>query len=212
MKSWFRALGVSALAFGFGAPAFADEPAPGFYLDIAVNYMIFDDSDLGGGSELSADDGSAASVAFGYRYDPQFRTELQFVYGRNEFEALAGGGALFGTQISADPSLDGDIRTASLLLNLYYDVTVDTRWTPYLGVGFGGARVEIESLGLGLDDSETVFAVQGLAGVTYRISRNVWARGGYRFFVTGEPTFAGTDVEYLSHNIELGLVIGFDAF
>lgn len=196
----------------WAAPGDAAEPGKGFYLGIAAGLVSLADSDLGGGVELSTDSGAGASGALGYRFGQGLRAEFEVGLRRNEFDDVSAAASVFGTTLAAGQAIDGDLTVISWMVNGFYEFPNRTPWMPYLGLGAGGASVAVESSALATDDSDQVLAYQGMAGVSYRISENVWARAGYRFFATGDATFGGTDLEVSSHNFELGLQIGLEAF
>ena len=102
------------------------------------------------------------------------------------------------------------------MLNLLYDIPTGTAFTPYLGVGGGYARVKadgVRPIAAGLvdvDDSDNVFAYQGILGVAYGITPNLKLGLDYRYFATQDPEFsasngASVDSEYSAHTVLIGL-------
>jgi opacity protein-like surface antigen len=107
----------------------------------------------------------------------------------------------------------GDMNAASLMGNALYDFTNSSPFTPYVGVGLGGARVWVDDGtigGVSLNDGSTVVAYQGMAGVGYALDRNLTLDLGYRYFGTQDPRFsdaAGRRVEseYGDHSVLMSL-------
>jgi opacity protein-like surface antigen len=203
------AAAIAALAWA--GPALSEEPS-GFYFELAPGATLPLDSELDGGVGLEADTGFDATGAIGYGFNGGARLEFEVSFRRNELSQTTAAGTAFGVPVAAGQPIDGDQSFVVWMLNGYYDIPLEGRLVPYIGAGAGGVRVALESSGLALDVHEAGFAYQGLAGVRYRISPNVWARLGYGYFATDELAFAATDASFASHVVELGLAIGFRAF
>ena len=104
------------------------------------------------------------------------------------------------------------------MINALYDFNVEGKWQPFVGVGAGIARVDISSAtpsaGTGLNDADTAFAWQGMAGVAYAVNHNVKLTLGYRYFSAPDvevSSSAGTgfDSEYASHDVLFGVRFSF---
>ena len=71
---------------------------------------------------------------------------------------------------------NGHVGAFSGMINLLYDVDTGSAWAPYLGVGLGAVRYKASGLqpttGTTLNDSDTVFAGQGILGVLPASSTN----------------------------------------
>lgn len=115
----------------------------------------------------------------------------------------------------------GDIKTTYLFLNGYYDFyTENSKFTPYIGAGLGVGFVDVDyspsSVGI-VDDDDTKFAYQVMAGVDAAVSDNM--------SVYGEASYRGTsdvkvdvdlipatlDVENRGTLLEVGLRYKFGA-
>ena len=213
MARFILLFGACALILAaWAVPGSARDKGQGFYFDIGPDFSLLGDSELGGGAELSAESGLGAAIGTGYRVASGARVEFALGMRRNNLDSVSAAGTFFGTTLAANAVLNGDITTVYGMFNGYYDFDIGSNWAPYLGLGFGAAGIELDSATLGVDDTDTVPAWQGMLGLTYRISDNVWARGGYRYFGTGDPEIAGTEFEVQSHLIDVGLQIGFTAF
>jgi opacity protein-like surface antigen len=112
----------------------------------------------------------------------------------------------------------GSVTADSVLLNLIGVYNDNTRFLPYAGFGFGAARIEARDLtvagfpvGKG---SAVVFAYQVALGVDIPVSNWLNLDLGYRFFGSTKPKFTEVNgnsfqMDYLSHNVVVGLRFGF---
>lgn len=185
--------------------------AEGWYADFAGAYDFFqeatvDDSRLlGGRGELAAHDGFGVTAALGYAWENRLRTEAELGYRRNGLDKVSGGA--FGTTFTGD--VDGHVSALSGMVNLLYDYRTEGNLTPYIGGGIGAADVTVVSDRLAVDASDLVFAYQFMGGVRYALTDNLGLRLGYRYLATTTPEIRGSKADYGTHNIELGLTVGF---
>ncbi len=101
----------------------------------------------------------------------------------------------------------GSVSAWDLMANGLYDFNLGWPVTPYVGVGVGGARVSFNKVaepegGESVDDTSTVFAYQGIAGLTYAINQNLKVDAGYRYFSTTTPHVKDTsgDIEHAHYH------------
>ncbi len=132
--------------------------------------------------------------------------------------------------------VSGDAEQIGAMLNLWYDIDLGSKWTPYVGVGVGVIEVDFgevdydenalaqyvsNSLRLGaaqqmaaqagvpfnpanvplpqlppgfvpgVSTTDTVFAYQAAAGVSYQFSDNIALRLGYRYQTSDDLQFRG---------------------
>lgn len=213
MRHIFLSLALLSSVASF-ADANAQERFPKWYVGLqgAVNFV--DDSDLsnppifGGGSvDIDYDNGFGAGVALGYMpagtqsFLDMMRFDLEYYYRKSDVDTFAGG------------SGSGDITSNSLMLNAYYDIATGTGWVPYLGAGAGLSEIELQTGTGSVDDSDTVFAWNLMAGVGYAptsMPNTVWSIG-YRYFAAEDPEFgitgttSTTETDYDVHNVEAGV-------
>lgn len=154
--------------------------------------------------------GWGAGVSLGYKpggtdsFLDMMRFELEYAYRHNDLDTLAG-----------TPVAD-DISVHAYMFNALVDIPTDTQFTPYLGAGLGWASAEMNLTPLGVSDTDTKFAYQGMLGVAYEPETipNVAFSVGYRYFGMASPGYrnaAGLAVEndYDSHNAEVGARFSF---
>lgn len=159
------------------------------------------DTDFGIGSFISLAIGKNTS------YGP-FRSELELSAARvgvkdhSNFQALGGNlsevdvGVVLGEPAPVGLSLgrtledtQGSAQRISFMVNSYYDIELEGGVTPYLGAGIGVSRVQVEYQPSGIDfvdDTETKFSWQLMAGVDYELNQRDTLQTGVRYFSAGE--------------------------
>lgn len=112
----------------------------------------------------------------------------------------------------------GELTVDSLLLSSYYVHHTKSRWSPYIGLGLGTARIEASNLqvtGSVLSrDTDTVFAYQFGTGIDLELNSSFSLDLGYRFQGITRPHLAEPDgrkftMEYFTHGVMLGARWGF---
>ena len=159
---------------------------------------LLDDPDLGK-SDVHFASGSNRFAALGYSF-PNGRLELEAGYRLNDIESV-GTSAVNGV----------DYTALSLMLNAYYDLERESFYTPYVGLGIGGAHITLDDAGVEADDD--VLAYQVTAGVALHVTRSLALDLQYRFFYTIEAEL-NTGVHKFStffkaHNFSVGIRLYF---
>jgi opacity protein-like surface antigen len=206
---------VFALVFITTSAQAADK---GMYFSGNLGISLLSDSDVGPipgvVSENSYEMGMKVGGAMGYDFGG-FRVEGEAAYRTNNADDETG-------NFIPGP-LTGSVSALSIMLNGYYDFHItNSSWVPYLGAGVGMANVNydmgstVSPVVLYLDDSDTVFAYQFIAGAGYKISSNTTLTVDYRYFATKDPSVrAGAgltatacggacEMEYQTHEFNLG--------
>ena len=115
------------------------------------------------------------------------------------------------------------LKNNSLMFNAYYDIDTGTKFTPYVGVGAGAARLKTTSKVTYHHDNSTIsygkskntFAWQLGGGISYAATDNINVDLGYRYVDNGSYTFSNRydpregdsskeKVETTSHEFYLG--------
>ncbi|MEM7739719.1 MAG: OmpA family protein [Pseudomonadota bacterium] len=227
---------VSALALG---SASAQSENTGYYGELGISWTMdwgvkdFESEGLGPSeafdSELEVDEGFGVYGAVGKYFPGNLRSEIEIARRGQGIDSLPteAGSAIF----AAGPDF-GEANVLTGMINVYKDVPLgfSGRVTPYLGGGIGFARVSLDMdnesdvavLGpsfnsIDLDDSDYVTAVQGMAGVTIDMARNLALALGYRYLQTGEYDMEGAfnaattslSGEYNAHEFTAGLRYNF---
>ncbi len=146
------------------------------YLEIRTgyNYVDMDDTEF--------DAAAMVGGTLGYMHDSGFRIEGEFSYRANDVAKFGGADA------------GGHFTTASLMLNILYEYKPGgggiygggSPFSPYIGVGGGGARMAFEDVTFDLvttsiNDSAYVLAYQFIGGVAVELSENVVLTLDYRY-------------------------------
>jgi outer membrane protein OmpA-like peptidoglycan-associated protein len=208
VKSGVAAAALLALTSGF---ALADGlPDAGLYLGFGAGGTIQPDHSFTSptlNSEINSEPGWAFIPAIGWRWGNGLRTELEGGYRRNNVK-----------EINNCPTCgdSGDQTAWTAMVNALYDFQTDGWVHPYLGVGVGGADVKFQGIGpiggTNFDDSQWVFAYQGIAGIGITLDRPVEAFIEYRYLGTtgldlSTATAGGnikSDSNYQNHAFMIG--------
>jgi opacity protein-like surface antigen len=145
------------------------------------------------GTEFRVDPkgGMQGGVAFGWATGPTWlgrnRVEIELAARGNDTDVLKLDNVNF--------SVDGKTSAISVMGNYFWDFKhPDRDWYPYVGIGFGLARVKFESdfgpFVFGDDgDTDEVFAYQAMGGISYRLRSYVEVFAEARLFGTSKPEF-----------------------
>ena len=186
------ALGMALASTALATPALARDSQ--WYVGVEGGAMVAEDLSINvagnnGASKVDHDAGYDFDGIVGYDFGG-FRLEAEVGYkaaAANRVLAnapgipgtAAGGGATFGPR-----SINGEVNALSFMLNGLLDFGDDDGIQGFAGGGVGVARTEVTNIFAGpyLDDSDTGFAWQLLAGVRAPLSDS-WDVGlKYRFF------------------------------
>ena len=203
--------GILAAGLLAGVSSVALAETNGWYVGAEAGVNIAPDENVkttAGKFKYSTDLGYTALGQAGYGFGP-VRVEGELGWrsnGIDKFNAVSGSG-------SAD--------VGSLMANIYYDFNTGTPWTPFIGVGLGGAEVMADKIrnatGTYAKGNDLVFAYQGIAGVSYDVSQNLAIKADYRYFRTTEasikdPLLGGkSKFTYDSHAFLVGFTYKFGA-
>ncbi len=206
-RNFIAGLAGIALAAMVGTAATAEGPAKhkGLYVSGALGANWATDSDLSGAAsgDVDFDLGWVGAVAVGYGFGNGLRLEGELSYRRNDADDLSGEG-----------------KVAGFMANMLYDFDVSPKFVPYIGLGAGLAIVEFDEVspigGSSVEDDDTVFAWQAIAGVAIPIRDQLDLTFDYRYFdvpdVDLQTELGGSiDTEYASHSVMIGLRYRFAA-
>ncbi len=161
------------------------------------------------------DSGAGFGITLGRSFG-QLRGEVEYTARMNDVKshALNGGGTLPGSK--------GEASSSAFMVNGYYDIDTDSAVTPYVGAGLGMAKVKFDEFGVApipdvLNDSETQFAYQFMAGADFSVSDNWSIFAEYRYFATEDVDVTtsavtggvGNSISYSTNNVLLGARIRF---
>jgi len=170
----------------------------------------FDFNVAPGTVESQFDSGVGFGITLGRSFD-QFRGELEYSSRKNDIKShsLNGGATLPGSK--------GEAKSDAFMLNGYYDIDTNSAFVPYLGAGIGMAKVKFDDFGVAaipdvLNDNESQFAYQFMAGGEYRFADTWGLFAEYRYFATADVdvnTSSATggvsnSIAYKTNNILVG--------
>lgn len=129
--------------------------------------------------ELNTQNGVNAALAVGAKFG-SLRGEIEAVYRHNPNDKFNQGGTPQGA--------DGSLSTAHVFLNGYYEMDFFGVVTPYvgLGVGYGTVSLNLKQLDgtVVVDDNDTVYSYQLMAGAAVNVTENFSLTAEYRYFDT----------------------------
>jgi len=187
-------------------PGLASAQSSGNYLGVGAGVNLTRDSDISGsGVNTSADfdNGWASAIAIGHAYGNGVRTEIELNHRENDLDSLTG-----------VTNARGEASSWGLMGNVLYDFANSSPLIPYVGGGIGVARVDVDGAApisnSQIDESDTVFAYQAIAGISYKLNDDLHLFGDYRYFGTTESDLrlaSGTnvDADYNNHTVMIGL-------
>lgn len=172
-------------------------------------------SDDLGNFSLAFDPALQGSAVVGWDFGPgnpvgEGRIELEYAHRGNRLDHV--------TFVEGSFNGSGTVAADSLLLNFFGVFHDKSRLSPYAGGGIGVARITASDLKVTgqtmSSDSAVVFAYQLGAGVDFALTDYLNLDLGYRFFNSIRPKLTEANghtftMDYISHNIVLGLRVGF---
>jgi opacity protein-like surface antigen len=212
MKKNISIITGCALLLSISSIAYAAE---GPYLCGNVGLAMANDSDVtepvslpGITLNFEFDKGFGVGGAVGYGIG-NIRVEGEIAYQKNDMDKATAEG------FAGSADLTGNISSTALLFNGYYDFKNESAFTPFISVGIGVAKVNVNDFntpGSGVpnaDEDDTVFAYQVGAGIAYAVNDRVNIDVKYRYFATEDPEFDTVKTEYSSHNVYAGVRVYF---
>jgi len=187
-----------------------------------MNDLTAHGSDTSTSIQTTESEGYIVGGALGYGFGPfflggDFRAELNLDYRNNDINSVHVGGAAPGTG-------SGSVHSIAGMVNGIVDLPYNWMgFRPYVGAGAGLLSMNLDNLTFAgvqrVNDSDTVAAVQAMAGVRYNLTSN-WDVGlEYRFLDGIHPSFHTvaatanrfTTDDYRNHSIMLNLTYSFGA-
>jgi outer membrane protein OmpA-like peptidoglycan-associated protein len=190
MKNTLKTLMLTAAAVAIcGGTAHADPTDKGNYVSFGAGWNYQQNNVFKSGlgrDQTDFDSGYVGTVAIGHAWGQNMRTELEGSYRHNDISSIKGTGATGGS---------GDFHSWNAMVNEYYDFHNRTNWTPYVGAGVGASFQSAHHIGNAfapgttIDDTDTEFAYQGIAGVDYWTTQHSAWGVRYNYFGTTRGKF-----------------------
>lgn len=185
--------------------------------------------------DIELDDDWAGFARLGYRFNENWRVELEGGFRENDIESIrrnaVGGSPALATGVTG--LSNAKVKSASIMANVIYDFgSADATLRPFVGIGAGLAQVGTEFAGTmtgapvgtttSADDTSSDIAAQVLAGLAWQISDRVLVDLTYRYFITNfdydtTTSVPASDVGEFgaryddSHTLSVGLRYSFGA-
>lgn len=191
-------LGATALAL---IPEAMADPNTGWYLGAegGVNRLNDTSADFnfqGNPSHpahLSFNDGWVGLGTAGYAFPGHWRVEGELGYRHNNVDSITA----FGNTVSTR----GELNTASAMGNLLYDIPITPSFKASLGVGAGAVHRSFNDKFL-IKDSDTKFAYQGIAGLSYAIAPGTDVTMNYRYLRAAGADFHDNNAYLRTDNMD----------
>jgi OmpA-OmpF porin, OOP family len=178
----FKLLAGAAIAATLVASG-ASAQDTGWYGAVDLGYHWSDDikvdTALLGPASVDPDDTWMGAARLGYRLSPHWRVELEGAYRPGDIPegALLSGG--------------GTAEVFSLMGNVLFDFLPDGDLSPFVGVGAGIAGLQADANdpptnAFIVDDSDSAWAWQAIAGFSAKATDRVNVDLTYRYFQTGD--------------------------
>lgn len=223
-------LGLGILGDSDNNGTFSGDFTTGAGTTIPSGTVLPDGTPVGWSTEF--DTGLAASLAAGLRLGVM-RAEAEVAYQGNDVDTHRGVTAAgidlstedAGVLVTGAPNLgtsvedlvadgQGKLRTTFLMANAYFDVPTNSPVTPYIGAGLGIGFVDVEYSPTAteiIDDQQTAFAYQIMAGLAFEATEQAEVVLGYRYRATSDVEVdaslfsAEFDIENASSVLDIGL-------
>ena len=219
------AIGLALASTALASPALARDDQ--WYVGVDGGAMIVEDFDLDIGvnenaASIEADKGYDFGGVVGYDFGG-FRLESEVSYREADLDSISVAAGGIPVNAGTLPLSNGDFETAgdanalSFMVNGLLDFGNDDGLQGFVGGGVGVARVDVHNTLAAptwLDDSDTGFAWQALAGIRAPISDS-WDVGlKYRFFNADKVNLVdrlgrAVDTRFRSHSLMGSLIYNF---
>jgi len=183
------ALSVSAQAADVTSPngKFYLGADAGLYVANDIKFNVTDSNNAGSG-KFSFKNGYEGGVFAGYKVNRFLKAEAQVGYSTADFKGVNGSFTDANANVySGGLSVGGSMDTWTGMANAIVTPLGDRyRISPYIGGGIGFAHVNVEvnkvaDIAVSASNSETDFAMQGIVGVDYAVTKNFDLGARYRY-------------------------------
>jgi len=148
--------------------------------------------------------GLYTSAAIGVDFG-QFRAEGEIGYAASDYEET-------NSMLRRYGAYDGEVTSSSVMLNGYFDAENNSRFTPYVGLGFGFASIDFTYVNNRLNensmkDDDLVLAHQVMVGLEFEINPSVSICAEYRYFGAEDPEFENEFNETMSTEYKTNMIL-----
>jgi outer membrane protein OmpA-like peptidoglycan-associated protein len=214
LKNFLLASAMALSAYTLSTSAEAGHRPQGWYVGIEAGGTWMNDTDIDSSVlkteiEVDFDDGLAILGEIGYRWENNWRLELELGSRHNDVDCFSVNGAAC--------SLTGlsDVSQFSQMVNLIHDIDITERTAFSVGIGLGGNFIDADGVGL-TDDDDYSFAAQAIFQLSHELSDRIDLVLSYRFMTSDDPEFRHNiyqtmEMETESHTVSVGLRFDLEA-
>jgi len=207
LKNSLLASALALSAYTLSTTAEAGHRHQGWYVGIEAGATWIQDSDVTASGttqpvEVSFDTGFALFGEVGYRWEDNWRVELELGLRENDADCFRVGAGCVSNILS-------DITQVSQMVNVVHDIPLAENTTLSLGLGIGGAYVDVDGRNWP-DDGGYVFAGQALFQLSQALTDDIDLVLSYRFMTLEDPefrqlTYGLLDMDTETHTVSVGL-------
>lgn len=212
-KNLLLASAMTLSVYTLSTTAEAGHRPQGWYVGIEAGATWIDTAtiDIPGPTLVKTefDSGLAVLVDIGYRWENNWRIELEFGSRNNDVDCVQVG---FGT---CNTGNWGDVSQISQMVNIIHDIDISEKTALSVGIGLGGNFVDVDRVGF-TDDDDYVFAAQALFQLSHQLTDRLDIVLSYRFMTSDDPQFRQfpvglIDMETETHTVTVGLRFDLEA-
>ena len=140
-------------------------------------------------------------LGLGYAFQNNFRLEGEIAHRFNQLEP-------FDVSPSEGMDAGGDVHAWSAMANLFYDFNRGGAIEPYIGVGVGAARLNMNGddlfpvIPFSFDGEDTVLAYQGMVGFAVGLGEQWDVDVGYRYFIAEGAEFTSNQLAPVTREVD----------
>jgi outer membrane protein OmpA-like peptidoglycan-associated protein len=195
----------TALGLGLASGVAGAVERHGWYVGLEAGWVNVPDTELQtwGYSDIEFDSRWGGMGTVGHAFNGNWRLEFEAGYRNNDID-----------RINTVSVTDGELTEWSGFFNAHYDQPIGRRWAISFGAGAGVDSVRFDDTTS--EDTDAVFAAQGILGLVYQVGPHWDVMLNYRYLWAMDPEFtdvsANTDnMEIAKHTVTLGFRYGYDA-
>ncbi len=195
----------TALGLGLASGVAGAAERHGWYLGLEAGWVNVQDSELQtwGYSDIEFDNRWGGMGTVGFAFDNRMRLEFEAGYRNNDID-----------RIDTVAINDGELNEWSGFFNGHYDQPIGQRWNISFGAGVGADSVRFDDALS--EDTDTVFAAQGIVGLVYQVGPHWDIMLNYRYLWANDPEFTNVfgdtdNMEIAKHTVTLGFRYGYDS-
>jgi OOP family OmpA-OmpF porin len=194
-----------ALTLAMPSSAADSDSDSGFYVEYSGGATFVPNQSITGAdaSALSFDGRAESDVGFnvggaiGARFYKYFRGEVQFTYRQNEVSSMP---IRYQDEVQRSPA-SGHIGLMTVMANGYVDYDLGIGVVPYLGVGMGWGRMELDAKNrsdfdgpdqTSIEGDDSVFTWSLMVGGSYPVNEVLDISLGYRYIATTDADVNST--------------------